>query len=335
MNSHRRFLKTMRYETPDRVPYFEEGLRDDVLDRWHEQGLTKDADLSGMFQTDRRERIPVNIDPLPPINKWPASRRGLKALRKRLDPENPARFPDDWLQRAAAWKTRDHVLELGIHHGFFLSMGVHGWDRFNEVIQLLHDDPGLVLGIMEVHGEFSARMAERVLKQVDVDFVSFSEPIGGEEGPLLSPRTYQEFVLSSYQPILEVLRRHNVDVIVLVTYANARVLLPCILRAGFNCLWACEANTDAMDYLTLRREFGRDLRLIGGIDLDILAQGKDAICRELWKRVPPLLADGGYLPLADGRVRANVPFEDYIYYRRLIQEIVEGNSKPSTLEHKA
>jgi len=126
-----------------------------------------------------------------------------------------------------------------------------------------------------------------------------------------------------------------VDVIVLVTYANARVLLPCILRAGFNCLWACEANTDAMDYLTLRREFGRDLRLIGGIDLDILAQGKDAICRELWKRVPPLLADGGYLPLADGRVRANVPFEDYIYYRRLIQEIVEGNSKPSTLEHKA
>ena len=32
MNARERFLETMRGGRPDRVPYFEEGLRDDVLD---------------------------------------------------------------------------------------------------------------------------------------------------------------------------------------------------------------------------------------------------------------------------------------------------------------
>jgi hypothetical protein len=31
MNSRDRFCETMRYGAPDRVPYFEEGIRDDVL----------------------------------------------------------------------------------------------------------------------------------------------------------------------------------------------------------------------------------------------------------------------------------------------------------------
>ncbi len=76
-----------------------------------------------------------------------------------------------------------------------------------------------------------------------------------------------------------------------------------------------------MDYRNLRKEFGRDLRLIGGLDLDVLHYGKDAIRRELLEKVPPLIADGGYIPLADGRVRKDVPFENYHFYRQLLEEV--------------
>jgi uroporphyrinogen decarboxylase len=76
-----------------------------------------------------------------------------------------------------------------------------------------------------------------------------------------------------------------------------------------------------MDYRDLRREFGRDLRLIGGIDLDALRRDKEAIRRELEEKVPPLVADGGYVPLADGRVRVDVPFENYVYYRELLERV--------------
>jgi uroporphyrinogen decarboxylase len=78
----------------------------------------------------------------------------------------------------------------------------------------------------------------------------------------------------------------------------------------------------AMDYRTLREEFGRDLRLIGGIDLDMLREGKEAIRREVEGKVLPLLAQGGYCPLADGRVREDIPWENYRYYRELLQSLV-------------
>lgn len=324
MTARQRFAETMRCGRPDHVPYFEEGLRDDVLAQWHRQGLAEDADLSRTFGTDRREQVPVNLEPIPKLEKWPTSRRGLRALRRRLDPDAPGRLPDDWARRVEAWRTRDHVLQFPLHRGFFLSMGVRDWRRFLDVIYLLHDAPSFVMEVMDIYGELSARLAERVLREVDVDFASFSEPIGGSDGPLLSPRTYERFVLRSYRPVLDVLRRGGVETVVFITYANARALLPVVLEAGFDALWACEVETEAMDYRSLRRRFGRRLRLIGGIDLDILLGSKADIRREIETKVPPLLAQGGYIPLADGRVRANVPLENYLYYRRLLEKVTRG-----------
>ena len=34
-----------------------------------------------------------------------------------------------------------------------------------------------------------------------------------------------------------------------------------------------------------------------------------------------LKAGGGYVPLADGRVRPDVPLENYVYYRQLLAEV--------------
>ncbi|MEE8386475.1 MAG: uroporphyrinogen decarboxylase family protein [Dehalococcoidia bacterium] len=321
MNSRQRFLETMRRGAPDRVPCFDEGLRDGVLARWHQQGLPRSADLSEMFRYDRRERVPADLQPRGTAGWRPTSRRALRELAKRLDPEDPQRLGPDWAQRVAAWRTREHVLGLPIHQGFFLSMGVGDWQTFLEAIYQLSDAPALVKDVMALQAEFAARLADRILADVEVDFVSFSEPIGGNDGPLLSPRMYEQIVLASYRPILEVVRARGVETIVLETYGNPRPLLPCVLEAGFNCLWAFETNPETMDYLELRREFGPDLRLIGGIDLDVLLLDKAAIRREIERKVPPLLAQGGYIPLADGRVRENVPFENYCCYRRLLEEV--------------
>jgi uroporphyrinogen decarboxylase len=167
-------------------------------------------------------------------------------------------------------------------------------------------------------------LLERFLSEVQIDAAIFSEPIGGNNGALISPRMYEQFVLSTYLPVLDVLKRHGVDIIILRTYANARVLIPSMLKYGLNCLWACETNAEAMDYRSLRQEFGSGLRLIGGIDLDVLREGKDAIRREVEEKVPPLLEQGGYVPLADGRVREDIPFENYVYYRKLLERVTEG-----------
>ena len=325
MNSRERFRETMGYGKPDRVPYFEEGIRDDVLSRWRGQGLAPGADLSLMFPCDMREELIVDLEPLPQPRKWPTSSPELDALRRRLDPDDPRRLPRKWAESLRGWKARDHVLMLRVHRGFFLSMGVADWSRFSEVIRLLITNPRFVRDAMAIQADFAARLADKVLREVEIDAAVFTEPIGGNDRPLISAQMYEDFVLASYEPVLAVLRRHRVETIVFRTFANSRLLIPSVLKGGFNCLWACEVNVDAMDYRDIRREFGRDLRLIGGIDLDALRHGKEAIRREIEEKVPPLLTEGGYVPLADGRVREDVPFENYIYYRQLLERVTRGN----------
>jgi hypothetical protein len=72
----------------------------------------------------------------------------------------------------------------------------------------------------------------------------------------------------------------------------------------------------------LRREFGTHLRLIGGIDSDLLRGSPAELQREIATRLPPLLAQGGFIPLADGRVRDDVPYRNYLFYRKLLEKIV-------------
>jgi hypothetical protein len=321
MLSRERFRRTMHYGAPDRVPYFEEGLRDEVLEAWHRQGLSRDADLSQMFPADRREEIQPDLDPYPELKNWPDRVADLTELEKRLDPDDPVRLPPDWKEKREELDRSDTVCMLRVHRGFFISMGVYEWDRLTRVMIALKKDPDYVKRAMSIWGRFNAAVADRVLTDITCDAAVFSEPIGGNDGPLISPHMYEEFVLASYEPVLEVLRRHSVDTIILRTYANARLLIPSILERGFNGLWACEVNIETMDYRDLRREFGRDLRLIGGIDLDALRRGKESIREELEEKVPSLIADGGYVPLADGRVREDVPFSNYVYYRQLLYAI--------------
>jgi uroporphyrinogen decarboxylase len=333
MTGRERFRETMRYGNPDRVPYFEEGIRKEVIKAWRKQGLPADADLAKLFPSDKRKRIDPDLEPRMKLIKWPTDVKDLDRFQRRLNPDHKWRLPGRWKKQVRAWKKRDYVLMLLVHRGFFITMGVRGWRRFSEVMELLTDKPDLVRRMMMIQGEFAARLAANILQEVEIDAAIFSEPIGGNDRPLISPKMYEDFVLSSYKPVIDVLNRHRVETIIFLTFANARILIPSILRFGFNCLWACEVNINAMDYRQLRREFGRDLRLIGGIDLDALRHGKDAIRREIEKKVPPLLADGGYVPLADGRVREDVPYENYVYYRQLLEEITWKFG--SKLENKA
>jgi hypothetical protein len=312
----------MAYRATDRAPYFEEGIRDEVIAVWRNQGLSPDADLSQMFPSDPREEIMPDLEPRPEPGRWPEKRSDLDEFTKLLDPSDPERLPEDWTERALTLSSEDTVRMLRVHRGLFLSTGVHGWGRLTHLMVALKRDPAFVHQTMEMWSDFCTTMAERILDVVEIDAAIFSEPIGGNEGPLISPRMYEDFVLSSYRPLLDLLRRRGVETIILRTYANARLLIPSILRFGFNCLWACEVNVEAMDYRDLRCEFGRELRLIGGIDLDALREGREAIRKEVEEKVPPLLADGGYVPLADGRVREDVPLEDYQYYRELLAKVV-------------
>ena len=321
----------MQAGQPDRPPLFDEGQRDEVLAAWQLQGMPRGAALSELFAIDERDEIEPDLYPSPDPEPWPTKLEELGALEAALDPDDPARLPADWEAQVRGWKDRQNTVMLRVHRGFFQSVGVYDWSRFYQLMFLVKDEPRVVRRMLEIPGEFNARVAERVLHDVQVDAAVFGEPIGDNNGPLISPRTYRELVLPTYQPVFEVLRHHNVQTIILRAYANVYPLIPDLLSAGINCLWVVEVRAPALDYLRLRDEFGCDLRLIGGLDLDVLHEDREAIRREVMEKVPPLLEQGGYAPLLDGRVREDVSWENYCFYRELLEQLFASMKSPERL----
>lgn len=322
-NSRSRFLDTLSGGRPDHPPLFPEGIRDDVLQAWRQQGLSRGTELEDIFHYDRFEELDPEIEPLPAIQDWSDRKALLRELRRRLDPDDPRRYTKNWAEAAHLYKERDFPLFLRIHEGLFLSLGVDGWQRFSEALLLLVDEPEFVREVLEIRANFTSRLLENILREIQVDAVILSEPIAGNQGPLVSPRMYRDLMTASFESIFAVMARFQVPISIWRSFANPKALLPEVVKAGFDALWICETPPGGVDYSELRRELGPEIGLMGGIDTDLLRESPARI-QQAVEAVLPLVSAGRYIPMADGRVREVISFHNYATYRRTFEQMI-GN----------
>jgi hypothetical protein len=321
VNSRERFLAILHGDHPDRPPLFPEGIREEVLAAWHTQGLPDGTELDSLFLYDPFEQLDPDVYPSPAIEDWSDPQQVLSVLCQRLDPEDPRRLPDDWDSLVKGWKDRSYPLFLRIHPGLFLSLGIEEWRSFAPAILRLVDQPDFVHEVLSIQANFAARLAGKILRQVDLDGIIFSEPIAGNHGALISAEMYRTFELQSYAPIFKVLRDHKVPAIIWRSYANPASLLPEVVKYPFNVLWLCETPPGAVTPAQVRQVAGSDLTLIGGIDSDVLYKDSQAIQQAILA-VQPFMAAGHFIPLADGRVREDVPYSNYAFYRQELRRIL-------------
>lgn len=329
MNSLERFLAIIHGDKPDHPPLFPEGIREEVLACWHIQGLREGADLDHLFIYDQFEQLDPDIYPKPEIIDWSDPQQLLLLLRQRLDPEDPRRLPGNWTELVKGWRDRQHPLFLRIHQGLFLSLGIEDWRSFAPALLRLVDQPELVRQILAIQADFAAHLAEKILHQVDLDGVIFSEPIAGNHGALISAEMYRIFALQSYVPIFNVLRDYQVPAIIWRSYANPVQLLPEVVKYPFNVLWLCETPAGALTPAKMRQFAGPNLTLIGGIDSDVLREDIRAI-QQAVAAVQPFVDQGHFIPLADGRVREDVPYPNYVFYRQELQRVFVMNGLPGS-----
>jgi hypothetical protein len=58
-----------------------------------------------------------------------------------FDPTDVTRLPAPWPEHVARWRNREHILELPVHPGLFLALGVGAWASLEPVLELLADEP--------------------------------------------------------------------------------------------------------------------------------------------------------------------------------------------------
>ena len=80
-----------------------------------------------------------------------------------------------------------------------------------------------------------------------------------------------------------------------------------------NVLFPFEIRAWNADPMTIRRKYGRELRIVGGMDKRALTRGRPAIDVEIARRLP-LMREGGYVPLPGHGMPPDVPLADYRCY---------------------
>ena len=239
------------------------------------------------------------------------SRADWEAIKARLDPDLEGRYAplSDAVLRHGH-PDRDYPLSQEFVGTYRLL-----WHLFGEVqmAYVLHDDPALVHEIMTHWVSFTTRAIDRVMRHLDVNVLTIKEDMCSKTGMLVSPRTFRQFMLPYYKEVLQELHRYpSVFGIWCDCDGNVEEYLPLLLEGGGNGLLPFEVQA-GMDVVDVRRRYGDQLVIRGGIDKRCLAQGRDAINRELDRVLPIFLETGGYFFCLDHEAPPDIALEDYVY----------------------
>jgi len=337
-----RFLDGESVSGPGSAWYWERARGDDVNEACNLDGQLERVPVDLMFSPRFEDKIlevhddwmirqdeygvrrkePRDRSSLPRFVGWPVQNRDdwerLKA--ERLRPSLEGRLPANWEDEKKRFKQRDFPLGIGGGYCGFFGAPRNLLGEENLLVGY-YDDPQFIKDIINDLCTFWIGLFDNVLAEVDVDAAFIWEDMCYKTGPLVSPALVREFMLPAYERLTGFLRDHGVKIVLLDTDGDCWSLIPIFLEGGVTGLYPFEVNAN-MDVVAVRKAFPR-LQMLGCINKVALAQGRDAIDRELEAKVPPLLKLGGYIPYVDHVVPPDVSWSNFLYYRQRLNKMIE------------
>jgi hypothetical protein len=244
-------------------------------------------------------------------------RRSWEAFKERLDPQTPERYPADWVAYVARINSLDCPVSMEVG-GFFGYINM--WVGTQDLMLMFYDDPGLIEDMMDTILHLEMEMVGRVARDIKLDWVWYWEDMAYKNGPMIGPDMVRRFMLPRYRKLNEVIRGAGVEVIYLDCDGNVDQLIPIWLEAGVNLFWPLECAA-GMDPVALRKQYGKDIILAGGLDKRELMRDRESLRREVMAKVPYLVESGPYFPSPDHLVPIDMPYDNFCYYIQLLREI--------------
>ena len=299
-------------------PFDEETLAEDerTVTFRDTQGRVRKALKEGTTRGGRMSMDTYISFPVKNMDDWQALKPRFRIFLERYEPYW-------WMFRVEGWRNRRYPLIFGPNAttlGFYwVARDLLGTEGLSYAF---YDQPELVHDIMEFHAEFLIEAARPVLEKTTVEYVNLNEDLACKSGPLLSPRSYREFIYPRLRRVVDFCKSHGVRYFGIDTDGNPEPVVPMMMDAGVDVLWPLERASD-QDPVRLRQKFGRSLRLWGGVDKRELAKDKKAIDEHL-RTFIPLIEEGGFIPAVDHTVPPDVSLENFMYYMKRKQALLEG-----------
>ena len=159
-----------------------------------------------------------------------------------------------------------------------------GFERF---FLRMHDDPAFIHQILEDRTAWAIAMFQRAV-DLGAEILIIGEDAAYKKSPMISTKMWREFVFPYHRRIVE-----SVDCpIIFHGDGNVLPVLPMVIEAGFVGYHSLEPAA-GIDLASVKSEYGKDLVMIGNVDVRILAGDNLQVVRDEVNRCVEQGAPGG------------------------------------------
>ena len=192
-----------------------------------------------------------------------------------------------------------------------------------ELLYLFYDNPDLIRRCMEAWFILADAVYAQMQKDITFDEFYIGEDICYNHGFLISQDMIREFLFPYYRQLISNIKARQPDktrrlYFQLDTDGFSDPAIALYGELGLDYLSPFEAASGC-DVVRTGREYP-ELLIRGGFDKRIMAEGKEAIDREVDRIMPVMKKRGGYIPCCDHGVPEEVSFENYMHYRKRMLE---------------
>ena len=328
MNHVERFRAWMNFQPVDRLPRWEWAMWwDETIARWHNEGLPRTLAFNQVFDIAQH----FGLDPYqqfwfsttdPTIE---AAQHHVQGVVANLDDYlrlRPRLFLDHSraMESMGAWAERQRrgeaVVWATLEGFFWFPRTLMG---FEKLMFAFADQPELLHCINRDLLEFNLRLLEAIFRACVPTFLTIAEDMSYNHGPMISKRTFDEFVAPYYRALLPRLQERNIPLF-MDTDGDVTRLVPWLEELGVQGVLPLERQAK-VDGWKLRQQFPRML-MIGHFDKMTMNRGEAAMRAE-FERLVPLMKAGGFIPSVDHQTPPGVSLEQYRCYLGLLEEFTQ------------
>lgn len=307
LSPRERVRSALDHEEPDRVPYCEL-----FIDRafaakvmgWNERPMINALEEGNPFTVEEAREVStrLGLDNLFYVRRQPVFVETFRDGEGRIFPgsgkiktekdlemiELPDPRKDEFYADAEAFakKRGEHALFFLTRGGLAPTMLSMGIDHF---CLSLYDAPKLVERLLDIYFDWMEVVAERIC-QLDFDLFCMADDFAFNTGPIFSMEVFRKLLVPRYRR----LARKITIPWCFHSDGNITASLNILIDLGIKAIHPVEK--DAMDIRQVKREYGRQLCLLGNVDLVLLGSGSpDQVEAEVHDLIRDVAPGGGYI----------------------------------------
>lgn len=194
--------------------------------------------------------------------------------------------------------------------GSFFTMAYDTVFGFENFMLTLYDDISLIEEVLEIGANYCVEIAKRVV-QKDLTFFYVGDDIAFKSTTLIDPALLRRLFL----PRLKRIFQPAIDKGIPILYhsdGNIQAMIPDLIDLGISALNPIEPY--GMEIADIKREYGRDIALVGNLDVGgSLSRGTaDDVRREARALIDSVGRDGGLVLASSHSITSNVKPENFM-----------------------